>query len=106
MDVAPGDLVLVSARAHPPADIVRKLRPRYYGPYPVKAKVHDNAYKLEGLPSAMPSTINVEFLRLFQPTPTCFAFRPNRTVATPVFVGDHLEWEVEAIVAYRPRGSG
>ena len=54
----------------------------------------------------MPTTINVEFLRLFQPTPTRFASRPNATVATPVVVGDHLEWEVEAIVAHRPRGPG
>ena len=94
----PGDLVLLSVKSHPDFGAARKLRMRYTGPYPIKRKVHDNAFELEGLPPTVPPTQNVEYLRLFVPSPDKFATRPQPAKAAgPLKVGDHLEWEVESI---------
>ena len=82
---------------------VRKLKHRFTGPYVVKEKVHENAYALEGLPSEVPPTQNVSFLRMFYPSPKRFESRPTPgTAAPPVTVNSHYEWEVEAIVGHRP----
>ena len=93
-----GDLVLLSIKSHPDFGEARKLRARYTGPYVITAKVHENAYKLDGLPPSVPPTQNVEYLRLFFPTPKKFETRPHpATAAGPVQRDGHHEWEVEKI---------
>ena len=97
-----GDLVLLSVKSHPVFGMVRKLCLRYTGPYVVKGKVHENAYELDGLPPSVPSTQNVQHLRLFYPSPPKFEFRPGHHVAAgPIQIRDHREWEVETIVDHR-----
>ena len=86
-----GDLVMLSARSHPPSEETRKLRPRFYGPYPIVAKVNDNAFMLGGLPPAVPPTQNISFLRLFVPSPPCFSSRPAGRHAAPLQVDGHNE---------------
>ena len=103
LDLQEGDLVLLSAKSHISFQGVRKHKPRYSGPYVVKRKIHHNAYELSGLPSEVPSTQNVQFLRLFHPTPARFASRPTPEYAVPTSKGTHLEWEVEAIIGHRQR---
>ena len=102
----PGDLVMVSGKAHPHLGDRRKYRPRYYGPYPVVRRVNHNAYELSGLPTRVPAVQNVEYLRLFYPTPARFASRPDAQYARPVDCGDHHEWEVEAIDQHRQTAHG
>ena len=85
-----------------------KLKMKYTGPYPVKKKIHEGAYELEGLPPGVPPTQNVSFLRIFHPTPARFDSRPSPAhAAGPVSeFRDHLEWEVERISDHRViRGS-
>ena len=98
----PGDLVLLSVKSHPDLGEAKKLRLKYTGPYVIKAKVHENAFELEGLPPTVPTTQNVEYLRLFFPSPDKFSTRPHPAKAAgPVRVDDHNEWEVEAITGDR-----
>ena len=97
----PGDLVLLSAKSHSAFEGRRKLGPCYFGPYVVEAKVHENAYKLNGLPPEVPPTQNVQFLRRFYPTPRKFMSRPEAEYARPIQVDTHVEWEVEAITDHR-----
>ena len=99
------DLVMLSAKSHPHQDEYRKMRPKFYGPYTISEKINDNAFKLKGLPPMVPQTQNVSFLRLFVPSPQCFASRPSATYPVPTTVGDHQEWEVEKIVAHRGEGN-
>ena len=101
-----GDLVLLSVKSYDPRAQTRKHRSRYTGPYVVDRKVHDNAYRLSGLPPDVPPTQNVQFLRLFVPTPAKFSTRPDAQFACPVARGDHLEWEVEKIEAHRTTQRG
>ena len=94
----PGDLVLLSIKSHPDFGEARKLRLRYTGPYVIAKKVHDNAYQLDGLPPSVPPTQNVEYLRLYYPSPERFKTRPNLPKAPgPIQYRDHHEWEVESI---------
>ena len=75
---------------------------RYTGPYPIKRKIHDNAYELDGLPPSVPATQNVSYLRLFFPSPPKFESRPEPAKASgPLQIRDHQEWEVEAITQDR-----
>ena len=97
-----GDLVLLSVKSHQAFEGVRKLRLRFTGPYPITAKIHDNAFQLDGLPPQVPATQNVTFLRLFKPTPVRFNSRPEPGQAiSPISVGNYLEWEVESITSHR-----
>ena len=98
--------MLLSAKSHTLFQGARKHRPRYTGPYVVRKKVHDNAYDLSGLPKEVPSTQNIQFLRLFYPTPARFASRPSPEYAFPLVRGTHLEWEVEAIIGHRQMVGG
>ena len=102
----PGDLVLLSAKSHSAFEGRRKLGPRYFGPYVVESKVHENAYKLTGLPPEVPPTQNVQFLRRFYPTPRKFISRPEAEYAKPIRVDTHVEWEVEAITDHRVLPTG
>ena len=101
LELEEGDLVLLSTKSYMPTEGVRKHRPRYTGPYVVKRRVHVNAYELAGLPEMVPSTQNVQFLRIFYPTPSRFSSRPTPGYAIPLKRGTHLEWEVEAIIDHR-----
>jgi len=105
VDYQVGDLVMVSAKSHPPSEETRKLRPKFYGPYPIAAKVNDNAFSLSGLPPAVPKTQNISFLRLFVPSPPCFSSRPGGSHAEPIQVAGRPEWEVEAILEHRGDGA-
>ena len=64
--------------------------------------MHPNAYELSDLPAGVPSVQNVQFLRLFHPTPRKFKTRPNAgTKVGPVKYHDHVEWEVEDVVDHK-----
>ena len=94
----PGDLVLLSIKSHPDFGEARKLRLRFTGPYVIVKKIHDNAFQLDGLPPSVPPTQNVEYLRLYYPSPERFKTRPNLPKAPgPIQYRDHHEWEVESI---------
>ena len=101
MHLEPGDLVLLSVRSHAALGGIRKHRERYVGPYIVGIRVHDNAYTLIGLPPGVPSTQNVQYLRLFLPSPVRFSTRPNPEYAKPYDVEGQTEWEVEKIVGHK-----
>ena len=106
LDLQPGDLVLLSVKSHNAFHHARKMALKYTGPYVVKARPHPNAYELEGLPTEVPAVQNMSFLRYFLPSPPRFASRPASTQGElPVQVGDHLEWEVDAIMDHRERGN-
>ena len=96
-----GDLVLLSHKSYTPHQGKRKLMPRYAGPYLVARQVHPNAYELNGLPPEVPKTQSIKFLRLFHPSPTRFASRPEPNFAHPTRRGDHYEWEVSKIDDHR-----
>ena len=101
-DAQPGDLVLLSTKSHPDFGEARKLRMRYTGPFVIKRKVHPNAYELSDLPAGVPPVQNVQFLRLFHPTPRKFKTRPNAgSKVGPVRYHDHVEWEVEDVVDHK-----
>ena len=62
-----GDEVLVHWPSFRPyADLYRKQRLRYVGPFIVKKRVGDNAVELEGLPSRMPTTLNTEYIHPYR----------------------------------------
>ena len=59
----PGDKVLMHWPSFRPyADLFRKHRLRYVGPFTVIRMVGTNAVELEGLPEHMPNVINAEYL--------------------------------------------
>ena len=101
LHLEPGDMVLLSVSSHAALGGVRKHRERYVGPYVVESRIHDNAYSLKGLPPGVPTTQNVQYLRLFLPSPVRFASRPHSDFARPLEVDGQTEWEVEKIVAHR-----
>ena len=106
LDLQPGDLVLLSVKSHNAFHHAKKMALKYTGPYVVKSRPHQNAYELDGLPAEVPSVQNVSFLRYFLPSPPRFASRPASTQGElPVQVGDHVEWEVDAILGHRERGN-
>ena len=101
MHLEPGDLVLLSVASHAALGGIRKHRERYVGPYIVESRIHDNAYALKGLPPGVPTTQNVQYLRLFLPSPLKFASRPHPEYAKPLDVDGQTEWEVEKIVGHK-----
>ena len=101
LHLEPGDMVLLSVLSHAALGGVRKHRERYVGPYIVESRIHENAYSLKGLPPGVPTTQNVQYLRLFLPSPVRFASRPHSDFARPLEVDGQTEWEVEKIVAHR-----
>ena len=83
----------------------RRLQARYTGPYWVLEKVHDNAYRLEGLPEGMPSVVNVSMLRRFRPSPDRFRSRHQASSAVvPTEEGDNLNYDVKAIIGHKGEG--
>ena len=48
------------------ADIERKHRLRYIGPFRVVRVVGDNAVELDGLPGRMPRVLNTEYVHLYK----------------------------------------
>ena len=97
LELAPGDLVLVSAKTHPQLRPYVKQQERWYGPYVVKRKVNDNAYAIIGLPPGTSETQNASFLVPFRDTPARFRSRPRTEVAVPQLRDGEWEWEVERI---------
>ena len=97
LELQPGDLVLVSTKSHRLLEGHRKHRQRFVGPYVVQTKINDNAYKLTGLPPGMPTTQNVEYLKLFKPSPHKFRMRPTPEANLPEIIQGEPEWEVEKI---------
>ena len=63
--------------------------------------MHENAYRLQGLPTGVPTTQNVQYLTLFRPSPSRFNTRPPQPVNTPEYNQGYPEWEVEIILAVR-----
>ena len=61
----PGDQVLLSTKSHPALVGNRKQQDLRVGPFVVKQRINDNAYELERLPPAVPSTQNITFLSPF-----------------------------------------
>ena len=61
-----------------------KLHCAYYGPYVIDEKVHDNAFKIRGLPDGVHPTQNVTNLRPFVETPERFRTRPRQPIPQPV----------------------
>ena len=101
----PGDKVWVAAVTFTGQAGAPKLHCAYYGPYEVEAKVHDNAFKLRGLPKGIHPTQNVTNLRPFIETPERFNTRPRQPIPQPIVVDGQVEWEVEGIESHRLRGS-
>ena len=50
----------------PYADLYRKQRLRYVGPFRVKRMIGENAIEVEGLPNRMPTTINTEYVHPYR----------------------------------------
>lgn len=67
-----GDWVLLSVHSHPKLESLRKHNDRYVGPFVISEKVHDNTYRLAGLPPGVPHSQNVQYLKLFCPPPSRF----------------------------------
>ena len=101
-----GDQVLLSTKSHPSLLGNRKQQDLRIGPFVVKKRVNDNAYELEGLPPAVPTTQNITFLTPFHPNKIRFATRPPVEVATPEMVDGEVEWEVEAVTDFRQTKKG
>ena len=102
LDLQPGDYVLLSAKSHRLFAEHRRHQQRFAGPYIVQSKISDNAYRLSGLPSGVPRTQNVRFLRLFRPSPRKFQTRPTPDITPDVHSGEP-HYEVEEIL--RDRGT-
>lgn len=96
-----GDWVLLSVHAYPRLEGLRKHQDRYVGPSLVSERVHDNAYKLRGLPPSIPRMQNVQYLKLFCPPPLRFQGWPHVAFAEPQQIGDQVEWEVAEIVGHK-----
>ena len=93
-----GDLVLVSAKIYPGREVNRKQAPKFYGPFLLGDARGPNAFEVLGLPSSMHSTINVSYLKRFEPASDKFPDRPQHPCNLPVVTDDgEPEWEVEAI---------
>ena len=67
----------------------------------VKQRINDNAYELEGLSPAVPSTQNITFLFLFHPNVVRFSTRLPEDVALPEIIEDSIKWEVEKVTDFR-----
>ena len=106
LDLAPGDLVLLSTKSHHLLEGFRKQQERFVGPYVVKERVHPNAYRLLGLPTGVPTTQNVRFLIKFHRSPDRFASRPEPDSSAPELIDGQYEWEVEEIVDHRSTRTG
>ena len=62
-----GEEVLVHWPSFRPyADLYRKQRLRYVGPFKVKKMIGANVVELEGLPARMPTTINTEYIHPYR----------------------------------------
>ena len=62
-----GDEVLLHWPSFRPyADLYRKQRLRYVGPFKVKKMLGENAVELEGLPKRMPTSINAEYIHPYK----------------------------------------
>ena len=100
-----GDKVWVSAMTFAGQTGAPKLHCAYYGPYVIDEKVHDNAFKIRGLPDGVHPTQNVTNLRPFVETPERFRTRPRQPIPQPIVVDGQVEWEVEGIESHRLRGT-
>jgi hypothetical protein len=103
-----GDSVLISAeninlpsQAQRPT---RKFQARFIGPYPILAKISDNAYKVQ-LPEDLRIHPVFHVSKLKRYTESNDQDFPGRIVVPPppVIIDDHEEYEVEAILDKRIR---
>ena len=92
---------MVSTKSHRILEGYRKHRQRHVGPFIVEEKIHDNAYRLSGLPPGMPTTQNVEHLMLFKPTPPKFRSGRPMSANIPDYIDSEAEWEVQRILDER-----
>lgn len=93
---AEGDLVWLSTKnLRLPGNLTKKLSAKWAGPYPVKQRISDVAYKLE-LPEELKGlhdTFHVSLLKMHNgPVPS----RP-----APILIDSEPEYEVEQIVGKR-----
>ena len=100
-----GDRVWVTAGTFAGQVGAPKLHCAYYGPYTIVERVHDNAFKLRGLPDGIHPTQNVTSLRPFVETPERFRTRPRQPIPQPIVVDGQVEWEVAGIESHRLRGT-
>ena len=92
-----GEFVLLSTKSHQILAGNRKHAQRYAGPYFIKEKINENAFRLAGLPTGVPSVQNIKFLKLFKPTSSRFSSRPA-TLDIPETIDGGLHWEVAKIL--------
>ena len=97
----PGDLVLLSTKSHRLLEGHRKHRQTKVGPYVIDRKIHENAYRLLGLPTGVPPTQNVQYLSHYRPSPHRFRDRPEQDANEPAYRDGVPECEVEIILAVR-----
>ena len=89
-----------------PSRGVRKLEPRYLGPYKIKAKVSSHAYRLD-LPKTLKIHPVIHVRYLLRPrTATRFAGRVPDKPPPVEYIGEHPHFEVESILGKRVRKYG
>ncbi len=96
-----GDMVLLNTKNIKLKTGVKKLFPRFIGPFPITKKINKCAYELH-LPDSL-RIHNVFHISLLQPFhgPADFVAPP-----LPTIIDDVAEWEVDHILAYETRSTG
>ena len=96
----PGDMVFLNTRNIQTTRPCRKLDNKHAGPFQVIERVGSRAYELD-LPTEMQLSTRVFHVSLVEPARNDPLPGQINPPPPPVIVGDHEEWEVEAIVDSR-----